>query len=138
MSSTASAEGAAASTDRRRYAAVGLCLGIAVLYGLIWSGAVPAIDGAEPGDRAILGVAGVLFVLLAGLLWWVRHRALWVATILLQLAMIAMYVAVGAEREPPFELWGLAVRVLQVVLIVVLASSLVTASRGRRPGRGDE
>lgn len=132
MSTTAGSHAAAARSDRRRLTAVGLCLGIAVLYGLIWSGAVPAIDGAEPGDRAILGVAGVVFVVLAGLLWWVRHRVLWVATLLLQLAMIALYIAVGAEREPPFEFWGLAIRVLQVALIVVLVSSLVTAGRERR------
>jgi hypothetical protein len=118
-----------------RWAAAGLCLAIAAIYGLIWSGAVSVVVDAEPGELGILGFAGAVFLVLAGLLWRFANRALWAAVTALQLLVIWMYIAVGAEREPAFELWGISIRVLQVALIGVLVTLLVGAWRGRGADR---
>jgi hypothetical protein len=119
-----------------RRAAAGICLAIAGIYGLIWTGAVQVVADAEPGDLGILGFAGVVFLVLAGLLWRFASRALWAAVAVLQMLTIWMYVVVGAEREPAFDFWGISIRVLQVALIGVLVTMLVSSWRERRRQAG--
>ena len=121
--------------DRTRLlqrAAAGLCLTIAVVYGLIWSGAVTVVADAEPGELGVLGVAGLVFLVLAAVLWRFSHWALWGAVALFQLPIIAMYLAIGRERDPAFEFWGIWIRVLQLALIGVLVTLVVGALRARR------
>jgi glucose dehydrogenase len=114
--------------------AAGICVLIAALYGLIWAGALTVVTESEPGELGILGVAGVVFLVLAALLWRFASRVLWLGTTILQALMIWMYVVIGAERVPPFEFWGISIRVAQVALIGVLITLLVRSMRHRRDG----
>ncbi len=112
--------------------AAGISLLIAVLYGLIWAGVLTVVTEAEVGELGILGIAGLVFLALAALLWRFASRILWVATAVLQVGMIWMYVAIGAERDPAFEVWGITIRVAQVALIGVLIALIVRTTRQRK------
>jgi hypothetical protein len=101
---------------------------IASIYGLIYAG-VLSVGRAEAGDLGILGVAGGVFLVLALLLWRLRSRLLYAATALLQLLLAVMYVAVAPERDPAFEMWGLTIRALSLVLLVAVATLFVQARR---------
>lgn len=107
----------------RRSAAI-LSSAIAALYGLIALHVVTVIDGpATQVARDQLGFAApaaVLFVVGVWLLVRYDDRRLWAVGAVLQLLIIAMYVAVAPDRRPTFEFWGLAIRVLQVGLLVPL------------------
>jgi hypothetical protein len=113
---------------RLRSAAAIVAALIAGVYGLIFAG-VLSVGRAEAGDLAILGVAGAVFAVLALLLWRVPSRLLWAGVGLLQLLLTAMYVAVSPERDPSFEIWGLTIRGLSLVLLGILVALLVGARR---------
>jgi hypothetical protein len=121
-----------ADTPRRarpmRLLATGLCGVIAGLYLLIYAG-VLSVGEATGGELGILGFAAGVFAVLALLLWRVHARLLWAAVAVLQVLVIAAYVAISAEREPPFEVWGISIRVLQVALLATLVGLLVGSFR---------
>ena len=119
-------------TTTLRRTAAGIAALIALLYGLIWTGVLSVVTEAEAGELGILGVAGVVFLVLAALLWRFASRVLWIGTAVLQVLMIWMYVAIGAEREPAFEVWGISIRVAQVALIGVLIALVVRRTREAR------
>lgn len=102
----------------------------AVLYGLIASG-VLFVGRAEQGELGILGAGGVVYLVLAGVLWFVPRPVVWVGATVIQVMAIAMYLAIAPERDPSFELWGISLRVLQVAMIAVLVTLLVRRLRGR-------
>jgi hypothetical protein len=101
---------------------------IAAVYALIYAG-VLSVGRADTGELGILGVAAVVHLVLAATLWTWPRRALLVGTIVLQLLLGAMYVAIAPERDPSFEVWGLTIRGLSLVLLVLLVAALV--QRGR-------
>jgi hypothetical protein len=126
-------EPATAGTRRQRAGslrllAAGLCGAIAGLYVLISAG-VLSVGEAEGGELGILGFAAGVFAVLALLLWRLRARLLWGAVAVLQILVIAAYVAISTEREPPFEVWGVSIRVLQVALLATLVGLLVDSFR---------
>jgi hypothetical protein len=102
----------------------------AVLYGLIFAG-VTSIGRAGEGELGILGVAGIVYLALAAILWFVPRPLVWAAATVMQVLVIAMYVAIAPERDPSFEVWGVTLRVLQVAMIVTLVTLLVRAVHGR-------
>jgi hypothetical protein len=108
--------------------AAGVAAVIAVAYGLIWAG-VLSVGRAESGDLGILGVAGGVFLVIAAALWFVRSRLLWIGVVLLQVLMGVMYVAIAPERDPGFEVWGITVRLLSLVLAGLLVAAMVRARR---------
>jgi hypothetical protein len=110
--------------------AVACSAAIALLYLALFTG-VLALPGAEPGELGILGVAGGVFAVLAGLLWWLRSRVLWATGAVLQALLGWMYVVVAPERDPAFEVWGLTIRAISLVLFAALVALLVTARRDR-------
>ena len=92
------------------------------------------LGAAESGELGILGAAGVVHLLLAGALWrWPRRRVL-VPTVLLQLLLGAMYVAISPARDPSYEVWGLLIRGLSLVLVVLAILALVHGAGQRRSG----
>jgi hypothetical protein len=129
VTTTSHATTASDGTTVLQRTAAGISTLIAVLYGLIWADVLTVVTDAEPGELGILGVAGVVFLVLAALLWRFASRVLWVGATILQALMIWMYVAVGAERDPAFEVWGISIRVAQVALIGVLVALLVRRTR---------
>jgi hypothetical protein len=112
--------------------AAGIAVLISMLYGLIWAGVLTVVTDAEVGELGILGFAGVVFLLLAGVLWRFESRVLWAGTAVLQAVVIWMYIVVGAERDPAFEVWGISIRVAQVALLGVLVALLVRSTRHGR------
>jgi hypothetical protein len=113
----------------RRFAA-GVTGLMALIYLLIFAGPL-SIGEATSGDLGILGVAGLVFAGMALLLWFVDER--WVLGVIaaVQVPIFAMYLAVAPERDPSFELWGVSLRVLQVVLVGTLLTLLVRGLRHR-------
>ena len=116
---------AGSADDRRRAArllAAGLSAATALIYALIGLGVVSVVD--ETSDRApdllTFGLAaGAAYLLGAVLLLAVDNRVLWILGSMLQVGVIAMYVAVASNRTPPFEAWGLTIKVLQLALLGV-------------------
>ena len=104
---------------------------VAGVYGLLAAGVLD-LGAADSGELGILGVAGVVHLLLAAGLWLWPRRVLLSATVLLQLALAAMYVAIAPERDPSYEVWGLTIRALSAVLVVL---AILAMARGA--GRTD-
>ena len=96
---------------------------MAAIYYLIGLG-VLHIGGSSSGEMVDLGVfgggAGTAFLALALLFAFTDRRWLWVLALIFQLWVYVIYVAVSGTREPPFELWGITLRVLQVPVILAL------------------
>jgi hypothetical protein len=117
-----------AGTRRRiRYAAAALAALTAALYVLIATSTVSVIDPAGVADArhdqfAFATPAAIAYALGAVLLLVPRfdRRILWALGALLQLGVIFMYVSVAPDREPSFEPWGIAIRVVQLLLLTAL------------------
>lgn len=117
-----------ASTRRRVLHAAAALAGItAVLYVLIATSAVSVIDAAVVEDArrdqmAFATPAAIAYALGTVLLLTPRldRRLLWVAGAALQVMVIAMYFSVAPDREPTFEPWGIAIRVVQALLLAAL------------------
>lgn len=110
-------------TRRLRRLAAGIAGAMAVMYALVFAG-VLTIGPATSGDLGVLGIAGGVLAGIALLLWFWRSRLLWAATGVLQVLMGVIYFGVAAERSPAFEVWGLTLRGLSLVLVAVLVGLL--------------
>lgn len=115
---------------RARIVAVAASTAMAVLYLAVFAGIV-SVGRADTGELGVLGVAGGLFAVLALALRRWRHRALWLGTAVLQVLLGAMYVAIAPERDPPYEVWGVTIRGLSVVLFLAVVTLLVSGRRRR-------
>jgi hypothetical protein len=115
---------------------------MAAVYVLIGLGVLRVVD-EQAGATSMLEFglsAGALFLTGAVLLAWVDNRALWIVGAVLQVFVALMYIAVSGMRTPPFEVWGIGLRLLQVPLFVALVYlSLMPAdpSRSRRARHAD-
>lgn len=105
----------------------------AVLYLLIGVG-VLSVGGSTTGENAGLLEFGLVmaatFGVVAGLLLFVRRRAVLLAVAVLQVIVLVGYVALSDMRDPPFDPWGLLIKVAQLVVLGVVAWLIV---RGARP-----
>jgi hypothetical protein len=69
----------------------------------------------------VFGVlAGGAFLLGAVLLMRFDRRVLWMVGAAFQAFAIAAYFNVAPQRVPPYEVWGLSLKVAQAVLLVAL------------------
>jgi hypothetical protein len=120
--STRTAAGSRAPATRRRRVrliAAALAAATSLLYFMIGLQVVHVLD--DTSEQTGFGlIAGAAFLAGALVLLLIDHRALWVAGAVAQVLIIFMYVNLGAEREPSFEFWGIALRVLQVGLLAAL------------------
>ena len=66
-------------------------------------------------------LAGGAFLLGAVLLFTLDRRWLWIAGALFQVFVIWAYVDVSKTRTPPFEMWGITLRIIQLPLLAALA-----------------
>lgn len=123
-------------SDRRRmirYTAAAASIVTALLYFGIGAGLVVVVTETRadgPGMFEFGASAGAAFVIGALLLLTLDLRILWVLGALLQVGVIVMYVAVGPQRTPPFELWGLLIKALQVVILGALLYLIVRPPTG--------
>jgi len=104
----------------------------ALLYALIGLGVLaigrPA-DGSA-GDLVGFGVTlGGTFGIAAVLLTRFRSRVLWGAIAILQVIVLVGYFAFAGLREPPIELWGVAIKVCQGVVLLAVGWLLIRRPR---------
>ncbi len=107
-----------------RYAATGAAALAALLY--VLAGTVGSIK------LGFCLAMGGTFAAVAILLFSFGQRLVWNLVALLDLGAIVGYFAVAPTRDPHFELWGIAIKASQVVLLAALGY-LITRDR-RAPG----
>ena len=106
-----------------RYAAAAASAVTALLYFGIGAGVLKVVDvdtPEAPGMFEFGALAGAMFVVGAILLVAFDRRLLWVLGAVLQVGVIVMYVVVSAQRTPPFETWGIVIKVLQAAILAAL------------------
>jgi len=108
---------------RVRLIAAAAAATMAVIYYLIGLG-VLYIGTGKSGEmvdlRVFGGGAGTAFLLLAVLLLTTDRRWIWILAALAQLWVYVIYMAASAGREPPFEIWGITLRILQLPVLAGL------------------
>lgn len=80
---------------------------------------------------AALSVVGAVVV------WRFHGRLAWATVAVFQVIPLVGYVAFAGLREPPFELWGLLIKVAQAVVLAAMAYLLVRGGEhapARNPG----
>ena len=113
-------------SQQARYAATGAAGVTALLY--VLSCTVGSI-------KLGFGLAmGAVFVIAAIFLFSSGQRLVWSLAALIDAGAIIGYFIVAPSRDPHFEAWGIAVKVVQVVLFAVLGYVIIAARR--TPGRG--
>ena len=114
------------SVSRRRpvrYVAAMASAATALLYFGIGIGVLKVVDVASPAapDMFAFGApAGAAFALGALLLVAFDRRLLWVLGAILQVGVIVMYVAIADRRTPPFEVWGILIKLFQAAILAAL------------------
>jgi hypothetical protein len=116
--------------DVVRYAAAAASAIAAGIYFLIGFEVVNAVtDAPATADIFAFGVAaGTAFVVAAALLILVNQRWVWVVVAGFALLALGNYIAVAPLRDPPVEVWGLLVSLLEVFILAALIYAFV-----RRP-----
>ncbi len=121
-----------------RYGAATLAALTALVYLAIGAGIIEVVDPAtsQPGELLVFGlVAGGAFALGAVLLVIGDWRPVWLVGAGFQVFAIVMYVMVSQERTPPFEVWGVMLRIPQGLMLVALAYLFVSRPAGTRVTR---
>lgn len=116
-----------------RYLAGGLSAAIAVIYYLIGFEVVNVMGADQVPFGRTAGTA-FLVAAVASFAW--DQRWMWVAWAGAQVFAFWTYFDFASERTPSFEFWGITIRVLQVILVGVLAFLVLrpapSAARRRR------
>lgn len=117
--------------DKVRYVAAALAGITAILYFLIAAHVLPVVEDMDRGVTVFGLIAGVGFCLItiALVLW--KRRFVWIAVAVLQVFAIAMYFVVGRDRVPHYEIWGLLIRIPQVLIIGTTAYLALRATPAR-------
>jgi len=123
-----------------RHVAAFLAAATATIYLLIGLSIVHVVEipaGEDPNVQLYFGLpAALAYAFGAGLLLVTDRRWLWVLGAVLQVMVIAMYLAVSTTREPAFEGWGITLRVLQALLLGALLYLAVTPRESTPSPRG--
>jgi hypothetical protein len=115
------------------YLAAGFCLLIAAVYLMIGLRVVTVIQPSD--DQPAFGfIAAAAFVGFAVLLLAVRRRIVWIALAAVQVLVAFTYFDLAAERVPAFEPWGIALRILQIPVLVALGYLIIRAPRIQTTG----
>jgi hypothetical protein len=95
---------------------------MALIYVAIGLGVLQVVDPATQTESLLPfgAAAGGAFLLGAALLALTDRRSLWILGAIFQVGVAVMYVVVGQQRTPPFEIWGITLRIIQVPLFAVL------------------
>ncbi len=107
-------------TDKVRCFAAAMAGAAAAIYLLIGAGVLQVVDGDQAGMATFGFAAAGGFVLGVVLLLLWKHPLVWVLGALLQIVVIVMYFAVGPDRTPHYEIWGLVLRIPQVLILASL------------------
>src|SRR5512135_2172442 len=95
---------------------------MALIYFGIGLGILQVVDPATQTESLLPfgAAAGAAFLLGAALLSTTDRRPLWVLGAIFQVVVAIMYVLVSQQRTPPFEVWGITLRIIQVPLLAAL------------------
>jgi hypothetical protein len=123
--------------DALRLAVAGVAAASAVVYLLIGLERITVVE-VGPNDPSLLwfGIPASLAFLFGAVVVLVTERRLWwVLGAVFQVFAIAAYVNVASSRTPPFEVWGIGLRVAQVLMLAGLVVLLALyPRRGERAG----
>lgn len=113
-----------------RYVAALLAGVTAVMYLLIGLCVVAVIEAAC-ADQVFGTFAAGAYLLGVALLLFFDNRWLWGLGAALQVMVIFMYFNLAAQRVPAYEVWGILIRIVQVLLLGALVYLAIrpTASR---------
>jgi hypothetical protein len=117
-----------------RLAIAGLAAASAVVYALIGLEVIAVVE-TGPDDPSLFwfGIPAALAFLFGAGIMLVSERVLWWALgAVFQVFTIAAYFDVADRRTPAFEFWGIALRVVQMLL---LAGLVVLIARYPQPAR---
>jgi len=103
-----------------RYLAAALAGATAVMYFLIGFCVVWVIQAAC-ADQIFGTFAGIAYAFGTILLLTLDRRALWALGAVLQVFVIFVYFDLAPQRVPAYEVWGILIRVAQVMLLAALA-----------------
>ena len=106
-----------------RRVAAGLSAVTAGLYLLVGLEILPVVETPSAAAPDMLGFglsAGLAFAVGTGLLLLLDRRPLWVLGAILQVLVIVMYVQVAPQRTPPFETWGVVIKIIQAAILATL------------------
>jgi hypothetical protein len=123
--------------DRRlRWLGMAAALGCAAIYGLIGLGVLTVGESTTEATTDLLGF-GVLmggFSLVTALAVWRLRSRTWLALVaVVQLLPLLGYVAVAGVREPPYETWGVLIKVGQAIVLVAAAVLALRATPRPNP-----
>jgi flagellar biosynthesis protein FliR len=90
----------------------------AVMYFLIGFHVVSVLDANADQSWAIFAGAAYAFGTL--LLLAFDKRAFWILGALLQVFVILTYFSVASQRTPAYEVWGILIRIAQLMLLIAL------------------
>ena len=105
-----------------RHAGAVVAAVMALIYFLIGGGVLQVVTPAEdPGFMFVFGaLAGGAFMFGALLLMRFDRRWLWMLGAAFQVFVYWGYFSVAPDRTPSFEPWGIALRIVQVPLLMAL------------------
>jgi hypothetical protein len=112
-----------------RYTAAAVAASMALIYFGIGLGVLD-VGGSEADQTFLIvfgGLAGGAFLLGALLLVRFDRRWLWVVGAVFQIFVYWAYFNVAKTRTPPFEVWGIALRIIQLPLLAALIYLAVRA-----------
>lgn len=125
-----------ARLDQLRYLTAALAAAAALIYFLIGFRAVSVIEPTS--DQMVFGLmAGSTYALGAALLLVLKRRSVWILGAALQVFVILQNFNVASERTPAYEIWGVVLRVIQVMMFIGLAYLIARHSIGHADG-GDQ
>jgi len=105
-----------------RYAAAAIATVMALIYLGIGLGVLDI--GGSAAEKPFLivfgGLAGGSFLLGALLLVRFDRRWLWIVGVMFMVFVYWAYVDVSKTRTPPYELWGITLRIIQLPLLAAL------------------
>jgi hypothetical protein len=124
-----------------RVVTAGLAIAAAVVYLLIGFEVLQVVE-VGPSDPSLLwfGLPAAAAFLFGAVVILVSERMLlWALGAFFQVFAIFAYVGVAEDRTPSYEFWGIALRVIQTLILlalVVLISRYPQPAWVRRTGRG--
>jgi len=112
-----------------RYFAAAVAAACAAVYFLIGLGFIYDASDQRLGLFIFGMSAGFAFALGSVLLLATERRIVWVLGALFQVFVIVAYFNVAKNRNPPFEVWGLSLKVAQVAILGALAALVMSPRR---------
>jgi hypothetical protein len=126
-----------ATARSARRSAVIASLAAGAIYLLIGAGVVSVGRSTQGGTTDLFAfgaLMGVVSIAIAVAVWLLpTSRFVLIGVAILELVALLGYVAVAGVREPPFELWGLAIKFFQATVLISIVYLFTERARALRP-----